>query len=163
MLQFFGSIFILPGKRFCKLLSSLVLGSGLLKDVSLLGFLLESWAPGSCPPWEPVVADVGLGTACSAMPWEQHLENRPTLVQRGCLDWLPEQGVSLVGVIADRDSEGTEHCNRILGRCAHFYSFETKTIPYGLNVVLMLRGVTKIDSRVTGSKYCVRDRDTSRR
>lgn len=105
----------------------------------------------------------GLGTACSAMPWEQHLDNRPTLVQRGCLDWLPEQGVSLVGVIADRDSEGTEHCNRILGRCAHFYSFETKAIPYGLNVVLMLRGVTKIDSRVTGSKYCVRDRDTSRR
>lgn len=99
-----------------------MLGSGLSKDVSLLGLLLGAW----------ILSSLGAsGVRCgagarSAMPWERRLEYWPTLLRMRVSNWLPEQGVSVVGVIADRDFDGTDRCNRILGSCPHFYSFETK-------------------------------------
>lgn len=39
--------------------------------------------------------------ARSAMPWERRLEYWPTLVRMRVSNWLPEQGVSVVGVIAE--------------------------------------------------------------
>lgn len=70
--------------------------------------------------------------------------------------------MSEVGVIADSGFKGTDHCNRILGSCANFYSFETKIVSCGLSVVLTLRGVPRIGSGVMGNKRCVCDRDTRR-
>lgn len=76
-----------------------MLGSGLSKDVSLLGLLLGAW----------ILSSLGAsGVRCgagarSAMPWERRLEYWPTLLRMRVSNWLPEQGVSVVGVIADRE------------------------------------------------------------
>ena len=80
-----------------------------------------------------------------------------TDLMRGCLI-----GYFCCWVIADSNCEGIDCCSRILGSWAHFYSFETEIIPYGLSVVVMLTVVTKIGSEVIGCKCYVCDRGTSR-
>lgn len=67
-----------------------------------------------------------------------------------------------VGVIVDSGFKGIDYCNRILGSCVNFYSFEIKIVLYGLSVVLTLRGVFRIGSGVMGNKRCVCDRDIRR-